>query len=121
MDIVADDELTRYIRPKQKRYITEDGKVRTAAFSTGSDGKISVFVTSNMLLNDIWAHGDEHFPQEIIGRAYLDAQVVFDEGLSIDFNDIPPKHADILGFPDNQELNLSKRQALAAEAKFNKR
>jgi hypothetical protein len=121
MTIVADDELTRFIRPKQKRYIMSDGGVRTAAFSTGSDGKVSVFVTSNMSLNDIWNHGDLHFPHEIIGRAYLKAQVVFDEGLGIDFNNIPPKHADIIGFPDAKDLNLAKRQALAAKAKFNKR
>jgi len=121
MTIVADDELTRFIRPKQKRYVTSDGGVRTAAFSTGNDGKVSVFVTSNMLLNDIWGHGDAHFPHEIIGRAYLKAQVVLDEGLGIDFNNVPPKHADIIGFPDAKDLNLAKRQALAAKAKFDKR
>jgi len=121
MAIDANDELTRFIRPKQKRYITNDGEVRTAAFSTGRDGKVSVFVTSNMILNDIWSHGDLHFPHEIIGRAYLQAQVVFDEGLNIDFNNIPPKHADIIGFPDDKALNLAKRQALVKKATFDKR
>ncbi len=121
MAIVADDELTRFIRPKQKRYVTSDGGVRTAAFSTGGDGKVSVFVTSNMSLSSIWDHGDAYFPHEIIGRAYLKVQVVIDEGLGIDFNNVPPKHADIIGFPNAKDLNLAKRQALAAKAKFDKR
>lgn len=121
MDIVSDDELTRFIRPKQKKYINKDGGVRTTAFSVGADGKISVFITSGMSLGDIWLHGDENFPSEIIGRAYLPAQVVFDENLSIDFNNVPPKHADIMGFPEDRALNLTKRQALAAKAKFNER
>ena len=42
--------------------------VRTAAFLTGSDGKVSVFVTSGMLLIDVWAHGDANYPHEILGE-----------------------------------------------------
>ena len=121
MTIEPNDELTRFIRPKQKKYVTKDGQMRTAAFSAGQDGKISVFVTTDMSLNSIWEHGDSYFPHEIIGRAYLLANIVFDEGLGVDFDNIPPKHANIVGFPEEKELSLAKRQALAINSAFDKK
>lgn len=121
MVIQHQDELTRFIRPKQKDFVTKDGQVRTAAFSIDDTGSISVFVTSSMLLNEIWVHGDTYFPHPIIGRAYFQANIVFDERLSIDFDNDPPRHANITGFPSDKDSRLARRQALAANAYFNER
>lgn len=121
MTVDNHDELTRFIRPKQKRYVTANGELRTAAFSLGTDGNISVFITTDMPLVDTWEHVDARFPHEIIGRAHLLARTVFNERLNIDYNNTPPKHANITNFPDDKDLSLAKRQTLAINSSFDER
>lgn len=77
-----------------------------------------------MTLIAIWEHGDKHFASsssKIIGRGYFIAEAVYSEGLSFDYDDDPPRHANIIGFSDDPALSLSQRQALAQKAKYCKR
>lgn len=77
-----------------------------------------------MSLVSIWQHGDKYFASltnTIIGRGYLLAKDVYSENLRFDYNDDPPKHANIIGFSVDRALSLSQRQALAQKAEYEKR
>lgn len=122
--VAPDDEVTRFIRPKEKRYVNNSGNLKTQAFSISEDGGISVFITSGMSAQEVWEHGDEHYANDnntIIGRGYLLADNVFKLNLQFDYNDSPPKHANIVGLPSENDQNLSFRQSLAKQSKYQRR
>lgn len=119
MTINPDDELTRFIRPKQRKYVRDDLGIKTQAFSIGKeDNSVSVFVTTGMNSHEVWRHGDDYYPHEVVGRALLNAEVPISEGLAVILDEPPPKHANITGFTDSPDFNLSKKQALAMASKF---
>lgn len=122
--VAAEDEVTRFIRPKEKRYVNKSGNLKTQAYSISEDGGISVFITTGMTEQDIWTHGDEHYANDhntIIGRGYLFADNVFSLNLQFDYNDSPPKHANIIGLLSDSDKNLSYRQSLAKQSKYQRR
>ncbi len=122
--VASEDEVTRFIRPKEKRYVNQSGKLKTQAFSISEDGGISVFITTGMTKQKIWEHGDEHYANDkniIIGRGYFLANNVYKLNLQFDYDDEPPRHANIIGIPVDSDKNLSYRQYLAKHSKHQRR
>jgi hypothetical protein len=81
------------------------------------DLKLSTFVTTGLEPSEIWELGD----QAIVGRstygsADIEAQAVASEGLGIERDDSPPRHANIVGWPREKDAQKEIAQSLAAAA-----
>ena len=84
-----------------------------------ADKRLSVFRTSGLQEHEIWALGESLRAQPLKGRADITAADVGETGLALDADDIPPRHANIVGWPDDHSaielkaLELSQRAHLS--------
>lgn len=115
---VADEEiLGRFLI--QSNYFSIEGRyVRAAAYLPAPDGTTSVFRVIGMDDKTIWALGERRVARPrsrtLYGRAELRAGAVRSLGLSIDPNNVPPRHADIRDWPPSKAERKSLAQQLAS-------
>jgi hypothetical protein len=113
----ANEILARYIYFRN-HYRPSDNTVRYSAFMPPADKRLSVFRTSGLGEYGIWALGESLRPQPLKGRADITVAAVRETGLALDADDIPPRHANIVGWPDDHSaielkaLELSERAHL---------
>lgn len=88
---------------------------------------ISIFQTSVFHINgldeaSIWVIGETHVAgplgKTLYGRGDILAAVVEEKKLGIDYDNTPPRHANIIGWPTEKHEQKSLAQELAAEAKL---
>lgn len=112
------DEITRYIFDR-KRFSVDKNAVKPKAFSPPPHN--SVFGISELRDSQIWEIGTGHvakiLQRELKARGDLNANAVIDLGLRI----VPdekghPRHANLEGWPDAKEDQMSVAIDLAAEA-----
>ena len=114
----AAEILARYIYFRNQ-YRPSDNTVKYSAFMPPADKRLSVFRTSGLSEDAIWELGGFLRTQSLLGRADIAAAVVSDVGLAIEADDIPHRHANIVGWPDDQSavklkaLELSERAHLS--------
>ena len=85
------------------------------------DKRLSVFRTSDISEDEIWNIGDDvgrKRAKELLGRADIGSLSVYEAGLSIDPNDIPLRHANIIGWPDDNSAIKLAAVELAQKAKL---
>ena len=111
----ASEILARYIFTKN-HYRTSDNTVKYSAFLPPPDKRLSVFRTSGMGEHAIWALGESLRQQRLKGRADIRAAAVVETGLAIDADDIPPRHANIVGWPDDHSAIMLKALELSQQA-----
>lgn len=107
--------LARFIFHKSG-FSSSKQKVAYAAFLPNSTGKTSVFRISKLPNNGIWNTGNAVAQKRgipVLGRADIQAAIVFDQELQIDPNDNPPGHADIIGWPTDKSKQKLKALELA--------
>jgi hypothetical protein len=113
--------LARYAVDKSY-YRPSDGSVRHNAFMPGSDGATSVFRISEISEDDVWIIGRQYVGEprgkRLLGRAQITAGKVFAQGLQVQLQEPPPRHAGIVGWPDEQPKQKEIALRLAAEAAF---
>lgn len=89
---------------------------------TRTGRQTSVFYVSGVLESDIWEIGRREVAlplgKNLYGRVQIKAQVIFHERLKIVVDDRPPRHANIVGWPDDQMAEISAAQVLASQARF---
>lgn len=82
------------------------------------DKRLSVFRVLGLDEHAIWVLGGSLRTQPLLGRADIAAATVRETGLALDADDIPPRHANITGWPDDNSaiklkaLELSERAHL---------
>jgi hypothetical protein len=82
------------------------------------DKRLSVFRTSGLREYEIWELGGSLRAKLCWGRADIAAGDVSETGLAVAADDIPPRHANIVGWPDDNSaiklkaLELSERAHL---------
>lgn len=85
------------------------------------DRRLSVFRISGLSEAEIWDIGENVGRQRdkaLLGRADIEALPVYEVGLFIDPDDTPPRHANIIGWPDEDSaiklaaLELAKKAQL---------
>jgi hypothetical protein len=111
--VKSDENLSRYII-QSNQIRTSDKTVKYTAFMPAPNGKTSVFRTSGLQEEDIWEIGNNVAVQRqrnLYGRAEVAAGQVFDVGLHIEADDVPPRHANLTDWPDES----SKQMAIALE------
>lgn len=82
---------------------------------------MSVFCVSGLSENAIWEIGENvgnQSDRKLLGRADIAALPVYEAGLSIDRNDIPFRHANIIGWPDEDSAIKLAAIELAQKAEL---
>lgn len=103
------EPLSRFLF-SSNNYRLSDNTVRHSAFMPPEDKRLSVFRTSGLQENEIWRLGDALRAKPPLGRADISALAINKSGLTIVPDDTPPRHANILGWPD--EASAIKLKAL---------
>lgn len=83
--------------------------------------ELSVFRVDGMTEQQIWEHGREHAlppKRNFHGRADVNQGVVDTTGpLRVDFDEPPPRHANVVGWPKERDQQLALAQGLASAAR----
>ena len=88
------------------------------------DLRLSVFRIDGLQLEEIWEIGQREVidamsqSRELKGIADVKALIVQENDLEIEPDNIPPRHANIIGWPEEKEKQKIIAQELAAEAKL---
>lgn len=113
--IGANEILARYIYSKHA-YRPSDHTVKHTAFRPRDGKRVSVFRTVGLNENEIWSLGETLRPKPLRGRADIATLDVLGTGLTVDADDVPPRHANITGWPAEDSAILLKAIELAEMA-----
>lgn len=112
--------LSRYA--VEKSYYRSDASVRHNAFVPANDGATSVFRTSGLSDPEIWAIGQQNVAERrgkpLLGRIQILTAKVLAENLQVRPEEPPPRHANIVGWPDERAKQKEIALRLAAKAEF---
>ncbi len=120
MPVEPEERLSRYLFSRNN-YSASKHTVHYSAFLPPPDRYLSVFRTSDLVEEEIWDIGDNigrRRDKSLLGRGDIKAVAVHEAGLSIDPNDIPPRHANITGWPDDESAIKLAAVELAQRAEL---
>jgi len=113
-NLPPDDRISRFLR--HDKDVSADRKsVKPRAFKPTKNKQLSAAHTQSMTEKSIWQWADKNLESEveIDKRADLKVKDIFSVGLKIDYDNIPPRHLNIIGWPPDKNKELKTRQALA--------
>lgn len=122
MPIETAEVLARFIL--QRNWIRpSDNTVKHAAFMPNPhNGETSVFRIAGVIDQDVWQIGDREVAasrgKPLLGRADIRALNVMAKDLQIVPDEPPPRHSNIVGWPDEKSKQLQIAVELAEEAQF---
>jgi len=116
----SNEPLSRYIF-NERHIDVQHRRIKPGAFIPPANSRLSVFRISGLLEDIIWDIGKKvgnisH--RKLCGRADVIAFEFEKRGFQIEANDNPPRHADIIRWPDEKAKRLSIAQELAEIAKL---
>jgi len=119
--VKPEESLSRYIL--DTAYIrSSDKTVRHSAFMPSANGETSVFRISGLADFEIWGIGCLEVAQKrgkpLLGRADILALDVIENNLQIDPDNNPPRHANIVGWPEERSEQKLIALRLAANAQL---
>ena len=120
IQINAAEMLARYIFSRNQ-YSSSNQTVKYTAFIPPPEKRLSVFRISDLTENEILTIGDSIGilrSKPCAGRADIKATAVVESDLSIDADDIPPRHANIVGWPEEDSAIKLKAMELAEKAQL---
>lgn len=81
------------------------------------DNKLSVARHSGIPVEEAQELANEYQVKDFYGSGVLIAKAIREESLELDANEPPPRHADIVGWPelDDPDLTKAKHKELAAK------
>jgi hypothetical protein len=126
MESVATYEtLTRFVM-QSNWFRSSDRRVKYAAFMPNlRNGETSVFRISDLSDVEVWAIGDDTVAtlreRPILGRADITASLVMANKLNLVPDEPPPRHANIVGWPQDKERQRIVALELASEDVFHER
>jgi hypothetical protein len=116
-DIVAPDELLCRYLLSRSQFSPQKKKVKSSAFLPPPDLRLSIFRVVGLTEDTIWEISEKEVvqkqstPKTLYGRAEVMATTVRETGLTIDPDNDPPRHANILGWPEEK----SEQKLIALE------
>lgn len=117
------ESLARFINQKRGYFSTDNNSVKAMTFMPPPDLRLSVFRIDGLKLEEVWTIAQREViavlpePKTLYGMADIKASKVREFDLEIEPSNIPPRHADICGWPEKAKIK-SVAQQLAAEAKL---
>jgi hypothetical protein len=122
IDLIDDNEiLGRYLFSKT-HFSSQNNIVKSSAFMPPVDLHLSVFRTKGLDEKAIWDIAENEIikkatsPCTLYGRADILSMKVKSTGLEIDPDNIPPRHANIIGWPSEKDKQKLFAIELAREA-----
>jgi hypothetical protein len=116
-----DENLARYLFSR-KHYSTAYQTVKYTAFiPPPANNRLSVFRISDLSGSEVWNIGENIGTQRgktLFGRADIEAMSILETGLSINADDIPHRHANIIGWPEEASAIKLKAIELAEKAQL---
>lgn len=112
----VEESLGRYL-PEDSYFSRTKNAVKPKAFMPRTDLRLSVFRIDGLNLEDIWEIGQKHVinnmpkPKILYGIADIKVFQVQGKELSVDPDDNPIRHANIVGWPED----IARRQLIALE------
>lgn len=120
---MSDQTHTFYARflLHQKNYFSiENKRVKAIAFMPAPSLKLSVFNIEGITDDNIWKIGKDYVAQPqsstIKARADIEKNIISQQGLHINQDDNPPRHANIEGWPNVKHEQMAIAQFLAAHS-----
>jgi hypothetical protein len=120
-DINEEEIIARYITSR-RWYSRDKNIVKPQTFMPPRDLRLSVFRIYNLSEPEIWEIGSIKVigkmnpPRNLHGRADIQASNILDNNLRVNPDNTPPRHANIIGWPELKEERKSIAQELAAKA-----
>lgn len=117
--ILPDEELSRYLFESGKFAATK-GRVKPGAFVPAKNGKTSVFRTFGMLEAQNWELGEtvaREVQRTLLARAEVHASKV-PAPLRIEPSEPPPRHANLIAWPESRDEQLMLALQIAEEARL---
>ena len=118
-DIAGEERLARFLKHK-KQFAATIGMVKYAAFLPSRlDGKTSVFRHTGDPAEELWTIGCRELSGEVTvyGAGIIVASDIRRAGLDVSASEPPPRHANIEGWPTEDDPDLTKAaQREAAKA-----
>ena len=116
------EPLGRFLT-QSKHFVRTNNEVKFKAFMPPRNLRLSVYRIYGLKLDEIWGAGQKvilAMPERktLYGVADIKAGIVEREKLEIEPDKLPCRHANIVGWPENDARQLSITQKLAAEAKL---
>lgn len=108
------ESLARYLT-HQNHYSSLNNAVKPAAFQPPPSLRLSVFRIDELTLEEVWEIGQVNVVN-IYGFADIKASAVYEKNLDTDPDNNPPRHADIVGWPQEKSERKLIAQELAAKA-----
>ena len=119
-EVAPAEELAKFIL-SNSHFSAPKQRVKAAAFIPPPGKGSSVFRISELALEDVRIIGSavaaaRQPPRTLYGHAALTARAVFEASLDVVAVEPPPRHADIVGWPDEKDAQLEIAQSLAEAA-----
>lgn len=100
------DRLSRFIRSR-KDFAAQKGRAKRNAFMpSGNPLQLSVFVTQDLNETEVWAL-TSHLQDKVRARADFTNDFLTRQALTLDRDDDPPRHANVVGWPSEKEHQMS--------------
>lgn len=119
--INPEENLARYILQKNQ-FSSVNQRVKYSTFMPAPNGETSVFRISTLSTNEIWKIGDSEVAQKrglhLLARADIAASHIIKVNLKIIPDNIPPRHANIVGWPEEKSARMSIALELAKNAQL---
>ena len=109
--------LARYIYTRSQ-FRASDHTVKYSAFIPPEDRRLSVFRIAGLQDVEIWEIGERLRSQTLLARADIEPALVKTIGLGIEADEVPPRHANIIGWPEEESAIKLKAMELAKEAEL---
>ncbi|MEW6001796.1 MAG: hypothetical protein AB1638_04000 [Nitrospirota bacterium] len=96
-----------------------NNRVKYSVFIPPANRRLSVFRISGLSESDVWRIGETVGTQRalpLLARANIKAVSVTEIGLEIDADDVPPRHASIIGWPEEASAIKLKAIELAGRS-----
>jgi hypothetical protein len=118
------ESLARYLT-QSNHYRLQDHSVKPKAFEPPSSTlRLSVFRMDGLSIEEVWAIGQSNVvdrmsePRSLHGLADIKASAIRDVDLQIDPDNVPRRHACIVGWPEDKSKQILIQLELAAKAKL---
>ncbi|MCX5999393.1 MAG: hypothetical protein NTU41_07325 [Chloroflexi bacterium] len=115
------ESLARYLT-QRSHYAPSTNSVKPQAFEPPPDLRLSVFRIDGLTVDEVWQNGRVNVvnamspPRTLYGMASIKAAAVRNARLDIDADNTPPRHACIVGWPQDKDKRMLAAQRLAALA-----
>jgi len=113
------DPLARYILSK-RHFSRQNNRVKGAAFMPPENLRLSVFRIKGLNEDDMWAIGEAYVAKPskktLYGRGDVTVSAVRQIELDLDADNEPPRHADIVGWPEEKSAQKLLAEELAVDA-----